>query len=128
MFSLILLPLVSILFLCLALWLIINRRANKLLLILNLLVIVAIILILVDAEILQNNYTDIEAWIYWTLIVLGIVMSIVSSINKHLAGQLMAAGILLFMAYIALFSIGIIFLIIFLIQLYFVISTWKECG
>lgn len=123
-------PLISIGLICLSLWFIASRKEllSKptlfILFSLNIVFIFVLSIIFIFYKI--DNLTVFPPWIYWLLIISAIIIGIFSTLRKHIAGQLLAAALLLFTTFVTLFSIGIFLFILFFIQLFFIIIQWKK--
>lgn len=125
-------PVLSILLLCTSLWLMIKlkKQTNPLhsvFLFLNGIFLLSLIAITISF-LAMYDLTIIPPWVYWILIIAGIVTGIVSFIIKNVPGQLMSAGLLLFTGFVALFSIGVILLTLFIIQLIVIAINLKRYG
>ncbi|TMN22645.1 hypothetical protein [Lentibacillus cibarius] len=133
MFPLGILPILAILFLFLSFWLTIQvirqskSNSHWISLILNGMFLIILLGIFVYG-ISVNDFTFFAPWIYWILIAAGILVGIVSFIKKDVPGQIMSSGLLLFMAFITLFSIGIILIVLSIIQTIIAIANWKRHG
>src|SRR5699024_5810708 len=132
MFPLGIVPILAILLLGLSFWLTIQviRQSEGngwIRPVLNGILLIALLGIFVIG-IAANDFTFVAPWIYWIFIAIGILTGTVSFIKKTVPEQFMSAGLLLFMAFITLFSIGIILFVLSIIQLVFAVVNWKRHG
>jgi len=83
-------------------------------------------LIIITIFIMTDNVGFVSPWIFWILIIAGVVTGVASVIKKHTPSQIMSSGLLLFTAVVTLFSIGIILFVLFIIQFVIAIINWKQ--
>ncbi|WP_077603585.1 hypothetical protein [Oceanobacillus sojae] len=91
-------------------------------------VLFLLILVIFLGYLLQGRITLAAPWVYWSLIATGVLAGLAAFIKRHIPGQIMSAGLLLFSGYVALFSIGIFLLVLFIIQIISSIVDWKKYG
>lgn len=91
-------------------------------------VLFLLVLVIFLGYLLQGKITLAAPWIYWFLIAAGVLAGLAAFIKRHISGQIMSAGLLLFSGYVALFSIGIFLLVLFIIQIISSIVDWKKYG
>lgn len=119
------------LLLCTSLWLIFKHILNQanivqfLCLFLNGLLLFTLIT-MTTYSMAMDDLTAVPAALYWLLILSGIVIGILSFVVKYLPGQIMSAALLLFTAYVTLFSIGGLLLILFVIELVVIVRHFKQ--
>ncbi|GGP16338.1 hypothetical protein [Oceanobacillus neutriphilus] len=132
-FPLDVLPILSLLLLCVSVWAAIHNARKKksfistIFLILNG-VLFLLILVIFLSYLLPGKITFVSPWIYRSLIAAGVLAGLAAFIKKHIPGQIMSAGLLLFSGYIALFSIGILLWVLFIVQITSSIVNWKKYG
>jgi hypothetical protein len=73
-----------------------------------------------------NIITAIPAIVYWLLIVFGIIFGLFSASDNNVPGHLTSAAILLFTGFIAMFSIGIVLVVLAIIELLIAFSQLKK--
>lgn len=130
---LVILPSLSILLLCVSTWLMIKavkKQANTInlfFLILSVIFLFSLIIITIYFS-AMGDLTFVPFWIYWILIGAGVITGIFSFVKKYVPGQMMSAGLFLFTGFVALFTIGIILLVLSVIQFIFGIVNWERYG
>lgn len=72
--------------------------------------------------------TMIHPAVYWLLISLGLLVGLISSIRTFIPGQLTSVGILFFMTFISIFSIGIVLYAMAIIQFILVWNHTRRYG
>jgi hypothetical protein len=70
--------------------------------------------------------TAIPATVYWFLIVFGIIFGLLSASDNNVPGYITSAAILLFTGFIAMFSIGIVLVVLAIIELLIAFSQYKK--
>jgi vacuolar-type H+-ATPase subunit I/STV1 len=73
-----------------------------------------------------NIITAIPAIVYWLLIVFGIIFGLLSASDNNVPGYITSAAILLFTGFIAMFSIGIVLVVLAIIELLIAFSQYKK--
>jgi len=85
-------------------------------------------LIILTIFIMTDHIGFVPSWVFWMLIMAGVVIGVASVVKKHIPSQIMSLGLLLFTAVVTLFSIGIILFVLFIIQFVITIINWKRNG
>lgn len=66
-----------------------------------------------NSDILQHT----PAWVFWSFIILGLIVEVFCLYKKYIPGQIMAAALHLFIVFPTIFSIGIFLLILAIAEL-----------
>lgn len=74
----------------------------------------------------ERIITAIPAPVYWLLILLGIIVGLFSASANYVPGYLTSAAILMFTGFIALFSIGIVLILLAIVELLIAFSQYKK--
>lgn len=83
--------------------------------------VVFLILLLQD----EKTITAIPVPAYWVLIALGVIIGIFSVRVQYVPGILTSAAVLLFSGFVAIFSIGIIFIVLAVIEILIAIFQYR---
>lgn len=125
-------PILSILLIGLATYLILSGKKKRkdslplIFLILNGILIMAMITFFINYLMSANIFSVTPAWFFWSLIFLGLLIEMFCLYKKYVPGQLVAAATHLFVVFPTIFSIGIILLLLAAIELIIAIINIKK--
>lgn len=74
----------------------------------------------------EKMITAIPPLVYWLLIALGVLLGIFSVSVDYVPGQLTSAAVLFFMGFIAIFSIGVVLIVLAVIELWIAFIQYKR--